>query len=106
MFIIISQRSDWLPAFDDEGLRLVASEMEELSSRLKGILDEFDANNLPPNVKLTFLYYRSCLSRNNRYLDRYVCSWLNSCICLVPITYQRCDAVVRQLFPQQITQTT
>lgn len=64
------QRSDWLPAFDDEGVRFVATEVEEVASRMKGLLEAFDPNDLPPGVKLAFLHYRSCLSRNYRYMDR------------------------------------
>jgi len=78
----------------------VATEVEEVASRMKGLLEAFDPNDLPPGVKLAFLHYRSCLSRNYRYMDR--CGAKFDRLQLLQYSLLS-EVVALQLFSQQAT---
>lgn len=45
------------------------TEVDELSARLKHIVESTDGN-YPNPVKVSITYYHQCLSRNHRYIDR------------------------------------
>lgn len=70
------KRSDFLPAYDDEGVRLIVSEMNEIHNKLEEIMkneaDADDIDSFQQSVKPTMFYYHECLCRNNRYLNRYL----------------------------------
>lgn len=70
------QRSDWLPAYDEDGLRLVLVEIEDMKKVLEGINEEFqdygDASNYPDSAKTAIFYFTSCLKRNMRYIQSYL----------------------------------
>lgn len=65
------QRSEWLPPFDDEGLRVMITEVDELSARLKHIVETTKDQNYANPVRVAITYFHQCLSRNHRYIDRY-----------------------------------
>jgi hypothetical protein len=66
------QRSDFLPAWDEEGVRTVVSEMNECVTHLKEIAqDTSDVRALPVPRKIGLAYYRQCLDRNRKYINRY-----------------------------------
>lgn len=63
------QRSDWLPTFDEAGVRAVISEMTELWGK---ILTIFDADGeIDDAAKVTLVYHHQCLSRNKKYMIAY-----------------------------------
>lgn len=66
------QRSEWLPPYDDEGLRVMLSEVDDISARLKNIVESYKDGNYPNPVKVSITYFHQCLNRNHRYIDRYV----------------------------------
>ena len=71
------KRSDFLPAYDDEGVRLIVFEMNEIHNKLAEIMSEADVDDIdayPQSVKSTISYYHECLCRNIRYLNRYFSS--------------------------------
>lgn len=63
------QRSDFLPAYDDEGVRQVINEIIDLTSKIERDADDFQ--NLPDASRVGFQYNRICLERNFRYLLSY-----------------------------------
>ena len=64
------QRSDFLPIYDDEGVRLVVSEVGELASKLHSTLND-DLIDQPDSVKVCCQYQLTCLKRNIRYLQSF-----------------------------------
>ena len=74
------KRSDFLPAYDEEGVRIVLSEMTDLHSKLVDLYERHpgmaNLETLDENVKVTLIYYTGCMNRNSRYLSRY-CDMLN-----------------------------
>lgn len=71
------KRSDFLPAYDEEGVRVVLSEMSELHSKLDDLVNRYPditdrIEDLHESVKVTLIYYTGCMNRNNRYLNRYI----------------------------------
>lgn len=70
------KRSDFLPPYDEEGVRLVLSEITEIHGKASDIMTrcaEFvnQSGATPARVEATFLYYEQCINRNRRYLNRY-----------------------------------
>lgn len=68
------KRSDFLPAYDDEGVRLIVSEMNEIQNKLVEIMKKVDVDDIDTNFRTTISYYTECLRRNIRYLNRYLSS--------------------------------
>ena len=70
------QRAEWLPPFDDESLRLIIAETDELSTRLEDIVkmqnNDKGVISLDQPVRVTVAFYHQCLNRNFRYIDRYI----------------------------------
>lgn len=64
------KRSDFLPAYDDEGIRIILAEMSDIHNKLIEITNEHEEGNYPDGVKVTLVYYHQCLNRNKRYLNR------------------------------------
>ena len=67
------KRADFLPANDDEGVRLLISEMNEIVAKLTDITNSTDLSDNSvhaESVKPTVSYYLECLQRNNRYINR------------------------------------
>lgn len=67
------KRADFLPANDDEGVRLIISEMNEILAKISDIsdgIDMSDNSDRTESVKPTISYYLECLQRNNRYINR------------------------------------
>jgi GINS complex subunit 1 len=63
------KRSDFLPAYDDEGIRIILAEMSDIHNKLIEITNDQEGN-YPDGVKVTLVYYHQCLNRNKRYLNR------------------------------------
>ena len=69
LLYLCAQRSDWLPAYDDEGIRQLLNEMTEVHQRLKEIIDLYSGER-PDPVKVSIAYYMQIQQRNRRYLYR------------------------------------
>ncbi len=71
-------RSDFIPAYDDDGVRVVISEVQELSDIIAKLTmmndNENDDDNEDNNVefKLPTLYHTLCMRRNMKYLYCYI----------------------------------
>ena len=69
------KRSDFLPSYDDEGVRLLLSEMTDIHSKFAEAVDSTNISLLdsyPPAVRSMLSYYQECLCRNRRYINRSV----------------------------------
>lgn len=69
------KRSDFLPSYDDEGVRLLLSEMNDLHDKFAEIVSsttDADVDPYSPAVKAALSYYHECLCRNRRYINRSV----------------------------------
>lgn len=67
------KRSDFLPSYDDEGVRLLLSEMTELHGKFAEAVESTSFSLLdsyPTEVKSMLCYYQECMNRNRRYLNR------------------------------------
>lgn len=64
------KRSLWLPAYDDDGVRVVLAEIDELAGKIKTVWEE--GEDLADDTKTTLAYYKACLERNIRYMDSYI----------------------------------
>ncbi len=72
------QRSDWLPPHDDEGIRVVASELEDLRLRIEGLQrDPMNSNRRVKEDEPAGLLYSKCMYRNRRYLLSYMLHRMN-----------------------------
>lgn len=60
------QRAEWLPAYDEEGIRTVCKEINDMWTALESIEDSAD----PDNDSLA-LYFNKCSTRNRKYLFGY-----------------------------------
>jgi len=47
------------------------TEVDELSARLKHIVETTKDQNYANPVRVAITYFHQCLSRNHRYIDRY-----------------------------------
>ncbi len=65
--VALFQRSEWLPPYDEEGVRIVTTEIEELCDRLQELFANKDDTD---EYKTTATFYHQCLTRNRRYLNR------------------------------------
>jgi GINS complex subunit 1 len=61
------QRADFLPPYDDEGLRQVILEISDLVNKASTVAVQ-GLENQPAAVKVGFQYHTTCLNRNLRYL--------------------------------------
>ena len=64
------KRSDFLPAYDEDGVRTVIAEINDLSGKIYAILNENEGEEFPGPVRVCLSYYNECLKRNRRYLNR------------------------------------
>ncbi len=64
------QRSEWLPRYDEESVRLVLEESAAVFARLLA-LSHIPAEDRGDDVKLSQVYLKHCLERNKKYLDCY-----------------------------------
>jgi len=63
-------RSDWLPAYDEEGVRVVLSEIGDIADRLFEAMQT--PKPYPDPIKVSIFYYTQCLERNKRYMQAYL----------------------------------
>lgn len=67
------QRSDFLPPWDDEGIRTVSNEMVDMYAKLRRADDEYKSfDELSSDSDTAKAYYGLCIMRNRRYLFSYV----------------------------------
>jgi len=66
------KRSEWLPPFDDEALRIMLTELDEIVARMDATAASYDHGNFPEPVKVSINYFHQCLNRNQRYIDSYL----------------------------------
>jgi GINS complex subunit 1 len=65
------KRSEWLPVFDEDGVRILINEVCDIHNRLKSIITTYE-ENYPDPVRVSITYYHQCLSRNQRYINWYI----------------------------------
>lgn len=68
------KRAEFLPAYDDEGMRLITNELSDIHGKLTTVMQEHDAaviDAYPDDVKVCLSYYHQCITRNRRYINRY-----------------------------------
>jgi hypothetical protein len=46
------------------------AEVDDISARLKNIVETYRDQNYPNPVKVAITYFHQCLNRNHRYIDR------------------------------------
>jgi GINS complex subunit 1 len=66
------KRSDWLPPYDDEGVRIIITEMDDISRKLVEINDKSEDGTFSNPVKTNIAYHSQCLQRNIRYINSYM----------------------------------
>eukprot|EP01041_Mallomonas_annulata_P002210 gene2210-4298_t len=62
------QRSEWLPQFDDDGVRAVINEMSELWDLIISIMSNEAIDDISDSLKVSLVYYHQCLYRDRRYM--------------------------------------
>lgn len=62
------QRSDFLPAYDDEGVRQVIIEITDLTLKVETGATEVSGGTAPDAIKVGLVYHNTCLRRNLRYM--------------------------------------
>eukprot|EP00605_Chrysophyceae_sp_TOSAG23-4_P000809 GSChrysophyteH1.ASY1.ANO1.899.1 assembled CDS len=67
------QRSDWLPAYDEDGIRSVLGEIDDISTRVH----ELFRPDMPPNEKANIIYLHACGTRNMQYSQAYFLHRMN-----------------------------
>lgn len=69
------QRSGFLPMYDDDGIRVIMNEVEELSRKVYAILKPPEGQpgyaEQPDAVRVCVSYHAMCLKRNLRYLQSF-----------------------------------
>lgn len=65
------QRSDWLPAYDEDGIRQVIGEVNDITAKIHDHLKGRRSRNLPNNEKAYASYLQTCMNRNVRYSQAY-----------------------------------
>ena len=65
------QRSDFLPPWDDEGIRTVSNEMVDMYGKLRRADNEYRGFD-ESSIDTAKAYYGLCIMRNRRYLFSYV----------------------------------
>ena len=67
------RRSEWLPPFDDDGMRIIHSEISDIRKQVSDLLaGNGNYNDLPIPVRVGLSYYKQCLIRDYRYLSSYI----------------------------------
>lgn len=66
------QRSDWLPPYDNDGVRSVISEIEELWNHVNALTKAGQPGSYPNEVKTSLAFFLLCQNRNKRYLLSYL----------------------------------
>mmetsp|Transcript_26320 Transcript_26320/g.26570 ORF Transcript_26320/g.26570 Transcript_26320/m.26570 type:complete len:192 (+) Transcript_26320:49-624(+) len=66
------QRSDWLPQYNEEGVRIVITEMTNAWNNIMEIMNNSQVEEIPDSVKVLLVYHHQCLSRNRRYLNAFL----------------------------------
>lgn len=68
--LLYSQRSDWLPPNDEEGIRTILSEIAEIHQKLETIIQKYQDKAIPDQLKIYLAFLHQSLGRNHRYLNR------------------------------------
>jgi len=63
------QRAEFLPMYDDEGVRQVVSEIGDLAQKVTQVMAQLDTQ--PDSVKVGLQYHVTCLKRNLRYMQSF-----------------------------------
>lgn len=61
------QRAEWLPPYDEEGVRSVLKEMNDMW----GVQASLQARTEDPDIDAATVYFNHCLDRNRRYMLSY-----------------------------------
>lgn len=62
------QRAEWLPTYEEEGVRTVLREMNDVHSSFESFNEN---NNEEENIAVTKHYYKQCFHRNSKYISSY-----------------------------------
>jgi hypothetical protein len=68
------KRAEFLPAYDDEGMRVITSELIDISTKITTVMAANATSVMdayPDDIKVCLSYYHNCISRNRRYINRY-----------------------------------
>ena len=68
--LVSLQRSEFLPPWDEEGVRVVTTEMSDAFENLSAIAEEHGSRIDSISTKINVVYHNTCLQRNKRYLSR------------------------------------
>ena len=64
------KRSDFLPAYDEDGVRFVLSEIKLAHTKVEEIMESNNSDGYDGNQE-TILYYSSIVTRNRLCLNRF-----------------------------------
>ena len=86
------QRSDFLPPWDEEGMRTVINEMVDAHARMKHHTEGCDVEAIrskPEAVRASISYNLNSIHRNRRYVNRYFFCFVSfsSFICIHSIAH-------------------
>ena len=66
--LYIPQRSEWLPRYDEEGIRVVLDECGVLWNKVSSLSSIPEKTD---DVKVSLVFHSQCMLRDKKYLDRY-----------------------------------
>eukprot|EP01031_Cornospumella_fuschlensis_P032245 gene32245-39000_t len=65
------KRAEWLPIYDDEGIRVVLAEIEEIQQKMESVVERYGKNDVPVSVRVQVAFLYQSQIRNFRYLNSY-----------------------------------
>lgn len=67
------KRSAWLPPYDDEGVRIIINEVDDLTGKLESMIESGDNNEeFLPSQLPSISYHKACIGRDIRYINSYM----------------------------------
>lgn len=66
------KRSNWLPPYDDEGVRIILNEMDNQAGEIERMHQELENGVLSNAARVKGRYDLMCLTRNVRYINSYL----------------------------------
>ncbi|RYY75860.1 hypothetical protein EON63_19095 [archaeon] len=64
------QRAEWLPVYDDEGIRIILAEIEEIQQKMESVVERYGKNDVPVPVRVQVAFLFQSQIRNFRCLNR------------------------------------
>lgn len=69
-------RSNWLPPYDEDGIRIILQELEGIYQKLTEMLS-VEEEDITDSLKVTLTFYHQAAIRNRRYLFAYLLHRMN-----------------------------